>query len=180
MISKALTYRYASALLKELQQNEYEEVQQNLSSFIELYKKSTDLGRFLKNPFVAAEDQVKVITQICKLGKFSAKVESFLSLLIENERINCIEQIAETFSQLVEDLKGTIEAEIYSPVQLENDELKRIKSKLKSMLQKNIITKLHIDPSLVAGITIRIGDKIIDASIAGSLSSIRKSFLEGR
>jgi F-type H+-transporting ATPase subunit delta len=176
MKEKIIAKRYAEAFLGYAR----ETIGQNRA--IEDFKKlkaalyeNPQLGQFLNNPEIAIIDKSGVINRIFK-ENFSEETRQFLKLLLEKDRIRYITDICDyvrvTYSH-GESLEGVLKASY--PLDLEV--IQEIKSKLENKFQKKINLYLELDPDLLGGIQIRIGNTVIDGSVRRRLDELKKKLM---
>jgi len=133
---------------------------------------SNDLKKFLGNPLITKAAKKNVVRDILgeQIGESTLK---FLFLLVDRNRIESLEAVAQKFLELSYKQDSIEIAKITSSVQLSAKQQKDIAEKLKTITgAKQIKLALKVDPQLIGGFTIEIGSKMIDASIRGQLNQI--------
>ena len=164
---------YAEALLDLAKSNDsLKETTNDMNIVSQFLLNSSDLKKFLGNPLVTREAKKNVVKDI--LGEqISSNTLKFLSLLVERNRIQVLESIAQKFLELSYKQDSIEIAKITSSIQLSADQQKEIAEKLKKITgAKQIKLALKVDPQLIGGFTIEIGSKMIDTSIRGQLKKI--------
>ena len=169
---------YAEALLDLAKSNDsLKETTNDMNIVSQFLANSSDLKTFLENPFIAKDAKKNVVKDI--LGEqISGNTLKFLLLLVDRNRIEVLESIAQKFLELSYKQESIEIAKITSSIQLSAEQQKQIAEKLKVITgAKQIKLALKIDPKLIGGFTIEIGSKMIDTSIRGQLKQI--SYLLG-
>jgi F-type H+-transporting ATPase subunit delta len=169
---------YAEALLDLAKSNDsLKETTNDMNIVSQFLLNSSDLKKFLGNPLVTREAKKNVVKDI--LGEqVGGNTLKFLLLLVERNRIQVLESIAQKFLELSYKEESIEIAKITSSIQLSADQQKEIAEKLKTITgAKQIKLALKVDPQLIGGFTIEIGSKMIDTSIRGQLKQI--SYLLG-
>merc|ERR1712072_1357158 len=164
---------YAEALLDLAKSNDsLKETTNDMNIVSQFLANSSDLKKFLGNPLITRESKKNVVKDI--IGEQIAESTlKFLLLLVDRNRIQVLDSIAQKFLELSYKQESIEIAKITSSIQLSADQQKSIAEKLKVITgAKQIKLALKIDASLIGGFTIEIGSKMIDTSIRGQLRQI--------
>ena len=164
---------YAEALLDLAKSNDsLKETTNDMNVVSQFLANSSDLTKFLGNPLITRDAKKNVVKDI--LGEqVGASTLKFLLLLVDRNRIEVLESIAQKFIELSYKQESIEIAKITSSIQLSADQQKKIAEKLKVITgAKQIKLALKVDPQLIGGFTIEIGSKMIDTSIRGQLAQI--------
>nr|YP_009392257.1 ATP synthase CF1 subunit delta [Osmundaria fimbriata]ARW60819.1 ATP synthase CF1 subunit delta [Osmundaria fimbriata] len=164
---------YAEALI-EIAQNSglLSETSQHLSSISIILSESKDLQVFLSNPLISIEVKKQLLKKLFD-NQFSDFIINFLLVLADRRRISFIEIIIQKYLELAYKLESTTIAELSCAVELTELQQENIIDKIR-LLTKSSNVKLIINknPHLIGGFVIKIGSKVIDASLAGKLKKI--------
>ena len=164
---------YAEALLDLAISNDaLKETTNDINIVSQFLANSNDLKKFLGNPLITRTAKKTVVKDILgeQIGSSTLK---FLLLLVDRNRIQVLESIAQKFLELSYKQESIEIAKITSSIQLSAQQQKEIAEKLKVITgAKQIKLALKIDPQLIGGFTIEIGSKMIDTSIRGQLKQI--------
>ena len=169
---------YAEALLDLANSSDtLKETTNDMNVVSQFLANSNDLKKFLGNPLITREAKKSVVNDI--LGEqVDSRTLKFLLLLVDRNRIEVLESIAQKFLELSYKYESNEVAKVISSVQLSAGQQKEIAEKLKIITgAKQIKLALKVDPQLIGGFTIEIGSKMIDTSIRGQLKQI--SYLLG-
>jgi F-type H+-transporting ATPase subunit delta len=136
---------------------------------------SIDFAHELKNPVISKSDMQKIINEVTKKFNFSNITSNFFSAIVKNRRLNLIPEIHQEFNRMTMEYKKILEVEIISTNKLNLDNIKKLLEK--SYPDKKILIKHTMSPKILGGLQIKIGSKIIDASIKSQLEQIKKECL---
>jgi F-type H+-transporting ATPase subunit delta len=180
MILSGVAKRYAVALFDAaVKQDVAEQVDEDMSSFVELLRSNKDLVGFLKSPEVFTEAKKQLVVDV--FGERTAGLfVSFILLLIEKKRLINILDITDAYHQLFEQLQGIVEARVITAVPLDADLEERAVTRLEEATGKTIRLNKTIDPDIIGGMIVIVGDNIIDGSIRYKLEQMKKSLSEVR
>jgi F-type H+-transporting ATPase subunit delta len=170
--------RYARALFMIAERRgEIFEALEDLQRLRGLFTADPRLGRFLRSPFVPLERKRALMR--AELGERRlVPVADFLDLLLRKKRLRLFDAAVDEYEQRVRAWQGLQEAEAVSAVPLTEEEAKRLHAELERVTGLTIELKRRVEPALIGGLYVRIGDRIIDRSVKGLLESLRERLLE--
>jgi F-type H+-transporting ATPase subunit delta len=125
----------------------------------------------LDNPKLAAGDKEALFLSVCG-DKLNAEGRSFVRVLVEADRIALLPEIRQLFEARKDDADGVARASITSAFPMTDSELAALKAGLEKRFGKKIETTVVVDPELIGGATIAVGDTVIDASVRGELQAM--------
>lgn len=126
------------------------------------------------NPRVKSEVFEASFLGLCS-GHIDAEVQNFVRLLVSNRRLLLVSTIASLYEQYKAMDEGCIDVKIYSAFDMSPEEESILSSALDGFLNKKSKLKVAVDSSLIGGVYIRAGDRVIDASIRGHIERLKKS-----
>jgi F-type H+-transporting ATPase subunit delta len=129
------------------------------------------MARALDNPKFAAGDKEALILSVCG-DRLDAVGRRFVKVLVEAERVAVLPQIAALFDGLKNDAEGIATAQIDSAFPLTDAQVAELKGALEKRFGKKIEATVNVDPELVGGARITVGDTVIDASVRAQLQSM--------
>jgi F-type H+-transporting ATPase subunit delta len=178
MILSGVAKRYAVALFNAaVKQDIAEQVQDDMSSFIELLRANAQFTGYLKSPEVPTEHKKQLV--IDAIGDRTAGLFiKFLMLLIDKKRLINILEIADAYSQLYEKFQGIVEARVITAVELDADLEQQTVEMLEKETGKTIRVRKTVDPDIIGGMILIVEDDIIDGSIRHKLDVMKKSLYE--
>jgi F-type H+-transporting ATPase subunit delta len=167
--------RYAKASLDLAQDKKALEVlEADMRSIAQTLGESKELSDLLNSPVVKNSDKKNVLYEIFK-GSNQITV-GLIDALTDNKRIGLLQQVAEKYLILNEDLKGQGVAFVTTAVPLTADLEKKILEKVLQLTGKKVEVKSTIDEKIIGGFVLRVGDLQYDASIASKLSNLKREF----
>ena len=130
-----------------------------------------NIKALLGNPVVSAKQLGELLLEIGR-NRFNEDGRKFLNMLAENNRVSILPQISDLFEQLKAQHEGVIEATIISAFDMSSSQLRNLVSALERKFERRIEAKVQVDPELIGGVKVEIGDEIFDASIRGKLEAM--------
>lgn len=130
-----------------------------------------DMRPLIGNPVISAKQLGEIFIEIGK-GKFNSEARNLVMLLAENKRIFILPQISQLFEQLKGHHEGVLEAKIVSAFAMESKQLKKLVDDLEQKFKRKIDAQVSVDPELIGGVKVEIGDEILDASVRGKLEAM--------
>jgi len=172
MASIAAT-RYAQALFElGVEEKKLDIFKENLVNIDKIILDYKDLMMVLKHPKVDKDERKEMITKIFK--GIDPLVMNFLKLLIDRNRLQNIHDIKRNFIALYYEYNGIEVASIYCASALDDEDVKAIVAMLETKRKKKIVYEVQIDPTLIAGVRIKVADEVLDHSIANSLARMKE------
>jgi len=163
--------RYAQALM-ELSENNVGSTRQELEDFVSIYNSDKEFSDFLLDPRIKADNKQTAIRNIFT-DKLSKNMLNFVLLLITKQRIKNIPEIYEQLVQLINEKSNILDMKIITAEPLEEQQLYKIKEKFRNKYSASgVKTTEVVDPSIIGGIKVIIGDKVYDGSIKGRIESL--------
>lgn len=143
-----------------------------LHNIAAVFNAQSELRQLLFHPQVKAEAKKDTLQKIFG-SDTDQMVMNFLWLLVDRRRIACIDRIWHQFRMLVNEARNLEEAEVTTAAPLNNIAEKALQEKLSAMTGRRIILYTKIDPAIIGGVIVRMGDKLIDGSVMRQLSDLR-------
>ena len=171
---KSASLQYANALADiALAQGAAEPALKQLNELRAAYAQSAELRTFLASPAVDSEVKHAEIEKLIPRLAASKIIRNLLFLNIDHRRTQLLPEIVATFQQVVRQRQGVAEAEISSAVELSATQKTALAKTLARLTGKEIETKYSLDPALLGGAVVRIGDTIYDGSLRSRLNELR-------
>ena len=165
--------RYAQALTEEAQSTgQLDAADADVALLAETLDGSRDLRLALTSPIVPTAKKRAVLDRLFA-GKVSDLTARFLRLLVEKQRDDQIPEILEAYRALRDERTGTVEATVRTARPLSPDEADRLKAALEARSGKTVRMDLRVDPSLIGGLVVRLGDVVYDRSVRHQLDTLR-------
>ena len=168
--ASGLAGRYATALFElAREQNALDRLADDLQSLRSLYAESADFRRLVRSPLLSRDQQGKVIAIIAERAGAADLTRRFLGLLARQGRLFALPDVIEAFAALLAAHRGEVSAELISAVALSDEQLGKVKERLSETVGKSVLLSTSIDPALLGGIVVRVGSRMIDASLRTKL-----------
>ncbi len=171
---KSASLQYANALADvALAQGAADAALKQLGDFAAAFDVSAELRNFLTSPGVPRDAKHGVIEKIA--GRIGAGkiIRNFLFVVADHQRSPILPEIVASFQDVIRQRQGIAEAEISSAAELSAAEKKRFAQTLERLTGKKIQAKYSLDPALLGGAVVRVGDTIYDGSVRNSLNEMR-------
>jgi F-type H+-transporting ATPase subunit delta len=171
--------RYALALIGLAEEYKIlETVADDMHAINDTLHGSRELRVVLSSPIVAQEKKKKVLHEL--FGKQLSKLTlSFIDLLVHKGRAEYLSATADQFLAMLDDRRGIVSAKIKSAKELSEEQQMQVQAKLERMTGKRLRPIFTVDPELRGGFVARIGDELVDASLAHQLEALREQFKHG-
>ncbi len=173
MVDIRVARRYARALFEvALKQGLLQQTADDLSSLRALLEQSSELRAFFYSPLIPRDRKIARLREA-----FSAQIQPhtlrLLELLVEKRREKFFEAVGEEFQKLQEAHQGIARATIESAAPLTEAEQNALVQKLQQSTGKRIIPTFEVNPDLIGGVRVQIGDYQIDGTLRGALDRLR-------
>jgi len=169
-----LALRYATAAFElAAEERSIDILARDLAQLKELLKDSPELNRLVRSPLFSREDQAKGMEGVLARTGASPLARKLVLLLAEKRRLFALGGVIRAFEQLLAKHRGEVAAEVTSARALSTDEAADLKRLLKDKLGREPKLELHVDPSLLGGMKLKIGSRMIDSSLRSKLDSLR-------
>jgi F-type H+-transporting ATPase subunit delta len=133
-----------------------------------------DIVTIVDNPKVGSARLSALMLDICK-EQIDTEAENFLKLLVQNNRLKLLPAIAEIFESFKAEDEGYVEVEVLTAYAFSKEAKQDFASKLEKTLNKKVHMNVSVDKSLIGGVLVRAGDRVIDGSIRGQLQQMQKA-----
>ena len=171
---KLASLQYAKALADvALEQGAAEPVAKQLSAFGILYAESAELRNFLSSPAVSRQAKHGVLEKL--LGRLGASkiLRNFLFVIADKHRTHILPEIIAAFEDEIRKRQGIAEAQVSSAVELSAAQKKELARKLERLTGSRVEAKYSLDPELLGGAVVRVGDTVYDGSVRHRLNQLR-------
>ncbi len=171
--------RYAKALIELASQTGLEDaIQKDMGTIFETLQSNKELQNVLNSPIIKISDKKAIVDKIFE-GKVNPFTIKLFGLLAENKRMDLLQSISGQYNVLYNDKKGIVKAIVTSAVPLDDNMKTKVLAKAKELVgSKTIILENKIDPSLIGGFVLRVGDVQVDASITTQLKKLKRDMIE--
>lgn len=180
MLDKSVAITFINALLEvALKKGQFEQIEKDLSLVCGVIKKQDTLKKILFHPSIPRSSKKDLITRV--FGKsVSGLMMNFLSLLVDRRKEGLLEFIPDVYKTVTDEKKGVIKATVQTVVPLTGERLDNFKKQLKKMTGKTVELEVVQNPDILGGMVIKIGNKMIDGSVANRLKNLKTKLLSLR
>lgn len=170
----ALSTVYAQALLESAQENGVLElVASQVESLLELIQRESEFQLFLGHPVLSADEKAQSLERMLA-GKTDETLYRFILVVNRKGRLNRLADILATFQVLYRETSGQMEVDAWIASEMDQGELSRIADAIGASVGKQVQLNTHIDESAIGGLRIKIGDTLIDATVATQLHLLKQ------
>ena len=152
------------------------ELAEELDQICELARGDRTFREFLASPIINTKARGEAIRRIFH-SRITDLALRFLLVLNNKSRLRRLETISAAFDQLVHEALGRVEVDIYTPGPLGREQLETIKQRIQDALGKDPVLYSYTDAAMIGGVRLRIGDRLIDGSVASRLRRLRQHLL---
>jgi F-type H+-transporting ATPase subunit delta len=168
---------FAQALLElAVERQQVDTIATEMAGLRSAVAESPSLGAFFSNPSIKDAEREGVLNRAL-LPQVSPLMGSFLRLLLSKSKLGQIGAIAAAYQELMDKRQGKVNVEVTVTKPLGPQELELVRQRISTAIQKEAVIKQNVDESIIGGIIIRVGDKLIDGSVKSQLQSIEKKLL---
>ena len=168
--------RYAKSLLQlAIDKNMLDEVYGDMNTISDAISESRELDLLLKSPIIKSDKKGKILNEVFN-GKLSEISFTFMDILVRKKREGILEVIADEFEMLYKSYNDITVAEVKTATPLNESLRNEIMEVIKKMADNKVELKEHVDPDIIGGFVIKVGDKQVDASVLRKLAEYRKTF----
>ena len=164
---------YADALFEVAKdKDELDEVHDQLGEFADAMNESNDMRVFFFSPYFSSADKREAIDSA--VSGAGEEFVNFLELLVEKHRMPAIFRIRTRFDGLWAEAKKRLEVTLTSAVELDKKVVDQVSKEVERQTDRDVDVETQIDPEILGGIVLRVGNMVLDASLRGRLEKLRK------
>jgi len=178
MADSKVARRYAQALLELCDEaKNHAVISKQLDTFVATYKASDDLQSVLRNPVLDVDTKKKVVDAAFKKALFAPTTKNFLNVLLDHERMGAVVEIHDQFKTMLASRSKVLEATIVSAQALRKADLDSISKELGRITGRKIDVTAEVDPTLIGGVVVQVGNVLLDGSVRTDLDMLREQLL---
>lgn len=162
---------YAEAVFKSAQAKKTIAAWSEMLKYAATVSSEEHVNALISNPSVSAKQVADIFFEICE-NKLNEEGRNLIMLMAENGRLDVLPQVSELFEQLKSQYEGVLEANIVSAFALNGGQLKQLIVMLEKKFKHEINAKVSVDPELIGGVKVKIGDEVLDTSVRGKLEAM--------
>ena len=178
-ISSGIAARYATAIFELAKDGKkLKALEGDVNALDAALADSGDFSALINSPIYTRDQQGAAITAIATKMKLSPIVKNTLGLMASNRRLFVLPQLVAALRGLIADEKGEVTAEVTSAKALTKAQNDKLAKTLKASVGKDVIIKSSVDASLIGGLIVKVGSKMIDTSIKSKLGNLQNAMKE--
>lgn len=175
-MASGLAGRYATALFElASERGELDRVEADLTDLEQALDGSPELGRMLRSPVAGREEQGQAMAALAERLSSSETTRGFLGVLAQKRRLAALPDVARQFKAMLAERRGEETAEVVSAVPLAPAQLDELKASLAKRAGRAVNLTASVDPDLMGGLVVRLGSRMIDASLKTKLQQLELS-----
>ncbi len=172
-IKASLAGRYAAALFELAEENrQLDAVEGSLAKLKAALAESDEFADLTTSPLIGRGAAVAATGAVSKSLGLDSLTANFLGAMAENRRLGQLSHAIRDFSLIAAQYRGEANAEVASAHPLSDDQVTKLKAKLKSLAGRDVNIDMRVDPSLLGGLVVRMGSRMIDGSLRTKLNSL--------
>ena len=178
-IVSGMAGRYATALFElALEEHAIDTVKADLDRFDAMLAESSDLQRLVRSPVFTAEVQTKALSAVLAKAGIEGIAARFLKVVSSNRRLFAAPDMIRGFRTLVALHRGEASATVTVAEKPTDAHLAAIKDALKAVTKKDVQIEVKVDPSIIGGLIVKLGSRMVDTSLRTKLNAIKHAMKE--
>lgn len=182
MTDKVIARRYARALFAVASKKGAADVAafgRDLDAIVEGVKASPALQALFRSPVFSAEEKKGVLDKVLAQINPNPSVKNFCHLLADKDRLAVLTDIAEVFAAMRDEAEGVVRGSLITAVALAEGRQGDLKAKLEKQTGRKLILDYAVDPAIIGGVVLKVGDKVMDASIRAQINILKENIKRG-
>ena len=178
-IVSGMAGRYANALFELAKdENKLDAVATDLGAFSGLLDESEDLRRLVRSPVFSADEQSRAIAAVLDKAGISGLTANFFRLVAKNRRLFALTDMIHAFRALHAAFRGEMTAQVTSATSLSDEQQEALKAAIKAAMGKDVRISARVDESLLGGLIVKVGSRMIDSSLRTKLTNLKIAMKE--
>ena len=180
MSLQTVARRYASALADVvIDRKEEREVQQEVDQWASMIESSPQLKEVFANPTIAYDEKSKVLEELIRRTRVRPTTASFLRVLLRNQRLSQLREVAERFALVLDERGGVVSASVTTAKPIPEDLKTQLRETLMAATGRSVRVTFNTDESIIGGVVARIGSTIFDGSVQNRLERLSDELAGG-
>ncbi len=177
--SHGIAGRYATALFEIAKEGKkLPAVEKSLNALEAALNESAELQDLISNPVYSRDEQGAAMAEISKKMKLGTEVSNTIGVMAAKRRLFALPALIASVKSLIATEKGEVTAEVTSAKALTKTQSDKLAKSLKSTFGKDIVINATVDESIIGGLIVKVGSKMIDTSIRSKLSNLQNAMKE--
>lgn len=153
-------------------------IKADLDRFDALIADSADLARLVRSPVFTSDEQGKALAAVLEKAGIGGTTAKFLGVLTANRRLFAVRDVVRAFNALVARFRGEASADVIVAEPLSDKNLDALRGALKTATGKDVALNVKVDPSIIGGLIVKLGSRMVDSSLRTKLNSIKHAMKE--
>lgn len=178
MKDTTLAIRYAKAYIElALSRDQLEQAVEGAKAAVGFFDASPEARQVLASPLIPASDKAEALSRALGQG-IPVQAQEFVRFVIDKGRAEFLPEILHQVGVLYEGIRGIRHAEAVSAVEMTPGQIEELSVRLKALTgAEQIVLHARVDPSLLGGVRVKVGDVVWDGSLSGRLEELKKKYL---
>lgn len=178
-ISTGIAARYAAAVYELAKEaDDVKGLEADIAVLMSAMAESSDFNALINSPVYSRADQAAAITAVASKAGISGLMTNTLALMADKRRLFVLPQLLQTLRDEIAADKGEVTADVTSAKALTKAQSEKLAKTLKARMGKDVTINSSVDESLIGGLIVKVGSKMIDTSIRSKLSSLQNAMKE--
>ncbi len=178
-ISTGIAARYATAIFELAQEGKsVKTLEADIAALDGAMNDSADFSALINSPIYTREQQSVAVAALAKKMKLSPTMANTLALMADKRRLFVLPQLVAGLRALIADEKGEITADVTAAKALTKAQQDKLAKTLKATVGKDVKINMAVDESLIGGLIVKVGSKMIDTSIRSKLANLQNVMKE--
>ncbi|MEH6477295.1 MAG: F0F1 ATP synthase subunit delta [Sneathiella sp.] len=166
--------RYATALFELASEaKQVDAVASDMATIRTSMNESADLVRLVRSPLVSRDDQGRAISAVLESLGVSDLVRRFVGIVVQNRRLFALASMIDAFDKLLAADRGEVIAKVVSAKKLTVKQMEALTKELKSAIGSDVAIEAEVDDSLIGGLVVKVGSRMVDSSIRTKLQNLK-------
>ncbi len=169
-----LADRYGAALFDLAdEQKALDAVAGDLQQLRAMLRESGDLRRLIRSPVLSREAQAKAVAAVARQAQLSPLTGNFLGLLAQNRRLFALPEMVESYLNRLAERRGEVTAQVRTAQELTPQQRDAVNEQLRKAIGRKVAVDIEVDPSLLGGLVVKVGSRMVDASLKSQLHRLQ-------
>ena len=178
-ISTGIAGRYATAIFELAKEGDaLAALENDIATLGTALKESADFRDVINSPVYSREDQGAAVSAIADAAGLSGTLKNTLGLMAAKRRLFVLPQLVAALERMISDEKGEVEADVTSAQPLTDEQRAKLAETLKARVGKDVKLNTAVDESLIGGLVVKVGSRMIDTSIRSKLAALKNTMKE--
>lgn len=150
-----------------------------LAGLVEMMRLEPRLAQTLKSPVISAQEKKGVLGELLKYLDADATMRNFCFLLADKGRLGELAAIERCYGDMLDAANGVLRGKVITAIRLTQAKQEKLKEELKRKIGSDIELRFDVDPEILGGMVLAVGDKVLDSSIRAQLGILRETLIRG-